>query len=90
MYSFNIPLVSALSPILIGVGTKQSLCILLWNLMAWGPQFITESDLPAGENPGCNEGGIGREITDGMGEAQGLARTKRRCLTQLGYIWGVE
>lgn len=30
------------------------------------------------------------EITDGIGEAQGLAGAEGRCLTQLGYIWGVE
>lgn len=77
---------SVLYPILIGVGTGQALCILLWTLLAWGPQFITEPDPSPGENPGCNEGGTGREITDGTGKAQELAGARRTWIYLQGGV----
>lgn len=54
-----------------------------------GPPVYHRTSPSPGENPGCNEVGKA-EITGGIGEAQELAGAKRRCLTQLGYIWGVE
>lgn len=79
---------SALYPILIRAGTQESLCILLCALPAWGSQSSAESGESPESQPGCNEGGTGREVIGGMGEAQGPAGAKRRCLIQLGYVGG--